>query len=166
MNEMSSRSHSLFTFYLVSPGERDETKPFAYICKFSFVDLAGSERNDKSKSLGKTFTEAKNINLSLHTLEKVILSFERQADKDERVHIPFRESNLTLILKEMFTTDSLMSICCNISPERQDLEESVQALRFCARCKNLKIKITHQPFGLQHGPLKKNEQTGIPVNYE
>jgi hypothetical protein len=136
MNLTSSRSHSIFTIYLFDPKDLDRPPT-----KLFFVDLAGSERNARSKSVGKTFTEAKNINLSLLTLEKVVLSFERLSEGD-RAHFPFRESNLTLLLKELFITDSILAIICNISPEKSDLDETINTLKFCSRCKNLKIKLT------------------------
>jgi hypothetical protein len=148
MNVTSSRSHTIFCVYLYDPNdfERPPTKLF-------FVDLAGSERNARSKSIGKTFTEAKNINLSLLTLEKVVLSFEKLSIGD-RAHFPFRESNLTLLLKELFITDSILAIICNISPEKSDLDETINTLKFCSRCKNLKIKLTQV----------NNKPVGTPIN--
>jgi hypothetical protein len=149
MNNFSSRSHSLFSFYLYDP--LNPSRPPA---KLVFVDLAGSERNNRSKSIGKAFTEAKKINLSLLTLEKVVLSFERISDGD-KAHFPFRESNLTLLLKDMFLSDTSLSIICNISPEKDDLEETIHTLKFCSRCKNLKIRIVE--------PKKQLQLMNIPL---
>ena len=149
MNTFSSRSHSIFNFYLSDP--RNQNKTPVRLC---FVDLAGSERNARSKSVGKAFTEAKNINLSLLTLEKVVLSFERLSE-GERAHFPFRESNLTLLLKDLFISDSILTIVCNISPEKLDLDETVNTLKFCSRCKNLKIKVASSPVICQKGLIAK-----------
>ena len=151
MNNFSSRSHSIFSFYLYDPF--DQNRPPA---RLVFVDLAGSERNNRSKSVGKAFAEAKKINLSLLTLEKVILSFERISDGD-KAHFPFRESNLTLLLKDMFLSDTSLSIICNISPEKDDLEETIHTLKFCSRCKNLKIKIVEP---------KKNTAPGLQILHD
>ena len=153
MNTFSSRSHSIFSFYLADP--RNPNRLPARLC---FVDLAGSERNARSKSVGKTFTEAKNINLSLLTLEKVVLSFEKLSE-GERAHFPFRESNLTLLLKDLFISDSILTIVCNISPEKKDLDETINTLKFCGRCKNLKIKVSASPTVSQKGlALRQNAQ--------
>lgn len=136
MNTFSSRSHSIFTFYMLGPKDPPGTVPV----KLVFVDLAGSERNDRTKSEGTALQEAKKINASLLALEKVILGFERSYEGNS-FHIPFRESKLTMLLKDLFIGEALFAIVCNISPEKTDLPETLNALLFCSRCKNLKIKI-------------------------
>lgn len=158
MNMTSSRSHSIFCIYLSDPA--DPRRPPA---KLYFVDLAGSERNARSKSVGKTFTEAKNINLSLLTLEKVVLSFERLSEGD-KAHFPFRESNLTLLLKELFITDSILCIICNISPEKLDQDETLNTLKFCSRCKNLKIKLTHLPNRVANSPVHSTKSAFAAIS--
>lgn len=68
MNQLSSRSHTIFTVYVsqkVSPTEYSSST-------FSLIDLAGSERIKKSNSTEKRLEEAKFINSSLSSLGNVI----------------------------------------------------------------------------------------------
>ena len=70
------------------------------------VDLAGSERVYKTADASAlTRHEGRNINLSLHYLEHVILSLrERSVAKHRTVHVPYRNSVLTSVLRDRFET--------------------------------------------------------------
>lgn len=79
--------------------------------KLSFCDLAGSEKLDKESSSEKYLKELKTINLSLTTLGKVISALAKNRVKNKtkskthnvkpfREYVPYRESNLTRILKD------------------------------------------------------------------
>lgn len=69
MNDVSSRSHSIFMLTVTQNNMEDLS---AKSGKLYLVDLAGSERYDKTGVEGIRFDEAKNINLSLTCLGKVI----------------------------------------------------------------------------------------------
>lgn len=70
MNKFSSRSHSIFQLSM----ERKDAKSTSTISsKLNLVDLAGSEKWDmKGLMVDDHISELTNINLSLHTLGRVI----------------------------------------------------------------------------------------------
>lgn len=73
MNQASSRSHSIFTVYIVRcPVDKNnfviEDPNYASLSKLSVVDLAGSERYRNTNSTGQRLKEAGNINKSLMVL--------------------------------------------------------------------------------------------------
>lgn len=65
--------------------------------KFHLVDLAGSERPKKTGATGQTFREGVNINKGLLVLGNVISALGDE--KQQHSHIPYRDSNLTRLLK-------------------------------------------------------------------
>ena len=87
MNEHSSRSHMLVTFYLYKPDE-------SLYAKLTLVDLAGSERQSISGTAGDTLKEACYINSSLSAFGNVIRSLTHRDP-----HIPYRDSKLTFLLR-------------------------------------------------------------------
>lgn len=71
--------------------------------KFHLVDLAGSERPKKTGAVGTTFKEGVNINKGLLVLGNVISLLGEE--KQENRFIPYRDSNLTRLLKgKIFST--------------------------------------------------------------
>ncbi len=84
MNKLSSRSHAVFTLYLVqklqdpkhaSASGRLKQRKDIYMerhSKITLVDLAGSERVSMTGATGERLVEANNINKSLSTLSDVI----------------------------------------------------------------------------------------------
>ena len=90
MNKNSSRSH--FVFQMSISGRNNGTE---FNGALNLIDLAGSERLKKSQAVGSCKKETIKINASLSCLMKVI---EAMGKGD--AHIPFRESKLTLMLKE------------------------------------------------------------------
>ena len=64
--------------------------------KVVLVDLAGSEKVQQSGVEGVAFKEATQINRSLSTLSRVIECLQ----KDEKQYVPFRDSVLTMLLKD------------------------------------------------------------------
>jgi hypothetical protein len=66
--------------------------------KFHFVDLAGSERVNRTGNVGERFKEFIHINSGLLALGNVISALS-SGDKRKSIHIPYRESKITRILK-------------------------------------------------------------------
>ncbi|KRX08845.1 P-loop containing nucleoside triphosphate hydrolase [Pseudocohnilembus persalinus] len=97
MNLESSRSHSIFQFHIQQKISKNGITNFKD-SKINFVDLAGSERQKQTHATGERLKEATNINRSLSILGRVINSLvEKQ--KKKNIHIPYRDSKLTFILK-------------------------------------------------------------------
>lgn len=69
------------------------------------VDLAGSERNrDLLEHTPERIAETKEINWSLGCLKECIRNLFVKETQNSRQHIPYRNSKLTLLLKEIFTS--------------------------------------------------------------
>ena len=87
MNEHSSRSHMLVTFYLYKQDD-------SLFAKLTLVDLAGSENLKQSDVEGDKQKEARSINLSLFELTNVL----RDLTVPNKTVI-YRNSKLTMMLK-------------------------------------------------------------------
>ena len=76
MNIQSSRSHTIFQFLLES--EKIDGKGMIKRSKLNLGDLAGSEKIDKDEDMkSRHLLELRNINLSLTTLGKVIMTLAK-----------------------------------------------------------------------------------------
>ena len=76
----------------------------------NLVDLAGSERLSESGS--GNIRETNSINKSLLTLTKVIFKLSEK----KPIHIPYRESKLTIILQSAIGGNSLTALVAAVSP--------------------------------------------------
>ena len=117
-----SRSHSVFTLTV----EMAEASP-----KLHFVDLAKSERQTVDTQLGVRLKEPGQINKSLSALGIVINAL---AEGKAR-HVSYRDSKLTLLLKDAFVGNGKTFIITNINPDPSSIEETMFALNFAARAK-------------------------------
>lgn len=134
MNATSSRSHAVFTLQVrmvtAKPGGHIESQ-----AKIHFVDLAGSERQKKSGAAGERLKEGIGINLSLTTLGRVISELAKPGARS----VPaFRDSKLTLLLKDALMGNSRTELLACVSPSSFNLEETVSTLEFASRCKLVK----------------------------
>ncbi|KAL9650086.1 hypothetical protein ABK040_016408 [Willaertia magna] len=102
-----------------------------------FVDLAGSECIEQSGvvSGSEQFLESSFVNRSLSALEDVMVAMAQK-----RSHIPFRNSKLTQVLRDSVEGDSKMIIILTISPLLKFSHESLHALSFGARVKQVRKK--------------------------
>ncbi|VDM62239.1 unnamed protein product [Angiostrongylus costaricensis] len=80
-----------------------------------FVELAASGRQTQSKSVGDRFKEGVNINLSLSVLRRVIRTLSGVNRRAER--IPYRDSKLTLILRDSLGGKSRTAVIINDTKE-------------------------------------------------
>ena len=133
MNAVSSRSHSVFIMHLTQKTPDGGTKSG----KFNMVDLAGSEKIAKTGATGETLEEAKKINQSLSQLGLVI-----KALADGKPHVPYRDSKLTRILQEALGGNSKTSLLVATSPHLDNIEETINTLRFAQRAKTIKNVVT------------------------
>ena len=104
--------------------------------RLNLVDLAGSEKTSKTLAEGQTLEEAKKINLSLTTLGRVISSLTETGHKI----IPFRESKLTMILKESLGGNSKTTLICTASCKEINRDTTLSTLQFASKAKLIVCK--------------------------
>ncbi|KAJ8471476.1 hypothetical protein OPV22_025819 [Ensete ventricosum] len=132
-NEESSRSHAILQLAIKRSVVGSESKPARIVGKLSFIDLAGSERGaDTTDNDKQTRIEGAEINKSLLALKECI----RALDNDQ-VHIPFRGSKLTEVLRDSFVGDSRTVMISCISPNSGSCEHTLNTLRYADRVKSL-----------------------------
>eukprot|EP00759_Apiculatamorpha_spiralis_P036493 PhF_6_TR36567/c0_g1_i4/m.54009/K17914/KIF13; kinesin family member 13 len=136
MNAHSSRSHAIFQIQIQQKNGISGTLRTSTI---NLVDLAGSEKVGTSGATGDRLTEAKNINLSLSTLRKVIdvliENSKFKANSPKRHVPPFRESVLTWVLSDSLGGNSKTMMMTAISPHIVNVEETISTLRYALRAK-------------------------------
>jgi len=108
-------------------------------CKFHFVDLAGSERVKKSGAEGQQLREGIDINKGLLALGNVISALGDET-KRGKVHVPYRDSKLTRMLQDSLGGNSKTLFICCVSPAFSNLHESINALRYANRARNIHNK--------------------------
>ncbi|KAI3804569.1 hypothetical protein L1987_26215 [Smallanthus sonchifolius] len=141
-NEESSRSHAILQLVVKKHNEvkdtrrnndANESKGGKVIGKISFIDLAGSERGaDTTDNDRQTRIEGAEINKSLLALKECI----RALDNDQ-LHIPFRGSKLTEVLRDSFVGNSRTVMISCISPNAGSCEHTLNTLRYADRVKSL-----------------------------
>ena len=135
LNSDSSRSHSIFTVYIIKEEISEEGDVRSVTSKLNLVDLAGSERQSKTGTTGETLKEGCNINLSLSALGTVIDTIVKR-----KAHIPYRSSPLTMLLKDSLGGGSKTCMFANINPSEHNVSETISTLRFADRAKQIKNK--------------------------
>ncbi|KAK7590185.1 hypothetical protein V9T40_001798 [Parthenolecanium corni] len=140
LNDCSGRSHTILTVHITSEQQMSDSSD-VFITKqgkINFVDLAGSEMSKKTKSSGKTLTEANNINKSLMVLGYCISSL---SDPKKRTgHIPYRDSKLTKLLADSLAGSGVTLMIACISPASSNVCETLNTLRYAARAKKIRTK--------------------------
>jgi Kinesin motor domain len=128
VHEKSSRSHCVTIL---------EVKTESTIAEMYIVDLAGCERyfsedNERFSGPGSASMEreTKTINRSVFAINKVV-----KACADNNPYIPYRDSKITMILKQAIggNSSTLIVLCCNSAK----LNETVFTLRFGQRCQRV-----------------------------
>ena len=154
MNETSSRSHAIFSLIVeqqnmldridgspTKKGRADDGDTMqrhlqARRSKFNFVDLAGSERQKRTNATGQRLKEGININQGLLVLGNVISALG-DPKKQGKTFVPYRDSNLTRLLKgSLGGNHKTLMIAC-VSPAANNMEESLNCLRYANRAKNI-----------------------------
>lgn len=134
-NDLSSRSHTVFTVTVYMKRTSDTGEEYVSAGKLNLVDLAGSENIQRSGAENKRAAEAGLINKSLLTLGRVI-----NALVDRNSHIPYRESKLTRLLQDSLGGRTKTCIIATLSPAKSNLEETISTLDYAFRAKNIRNK--------------------------
>jgi hypothetical protein len=135
LNEVSSRSHTVFTLTVVQTDNRAGRggEAPAITGMLNIVDLAGSERVERSLSVGQRFKEAVNINKSLSALGTVVMALS----SGDYSYIPYRDSKLTRLLQESLGGNSYTTLIATVTMASADFDESLNTLHFANRCQNV-----------------------------
>ena len=173
MNTHSSRSHAIFTIVLEqqlkpqaastevdataaeSMGNEEDSDAEYRTAKFHFVDLAGSERAKRTGATGQRMREGININMGLLALGNVISALGAEDGSAPRF-VPYRDSKLTRMLQDSLGGNSRTLMITCISPADSNFEETLNALRYANRARNIKNKavVNRDPASSQIAALK------------
>merc|ERR1719419_1461197 len=154
LNASSSRSHMICQVQL-KISKRDGTQT---VSKLNIVDLAGSEKISKTQVKGSALNEAKSINASLTTLRCVIDGLAKG-----KKHIPFRDSKLSMILKDSLGGNTKTTLLINVSPHKWNLEETMHSLVFGTRAKFIENKVKANVHHDENALLGKITQQGKEI---
>lgn len=128
MNKESSRSHSVLTTKIESKVMNSQTGVWVHKqSQFHIIDLAGSERSKHTQAEGQRLKEAGMINKSLSALGIVINSLV-EASKGKQVHVHYRDSKLTFLLRDSLGGNSRTAIIANVTPSSMSTGETLSTL--------------------------------------
>ncbi|SMY30119.1 unnamed protein product [Zymoseptoria tritici ST99CH_1A5] len=134
-NDLSSRSHTVFTITVYVKQASDTGHELVSAGKLNLVDLAGSENIQRSGAENKRAAEAGLINKSLLTLGRVINALVEKSS-----HIPYRESKLTRLLQDSLGGRTKTCIIATLSPAKSNVDETISTLDYAFRAKNIRNK--------------------------
>ena len=134
-NDTSSRSHFICQI-------RVKNLKFKSIedGKIFIIDLAGSENASDSQFHDKSrIKETQAINKSLMALKDCIRNRAMSAQTEKYFHVPYRQSKLTLLLKDAFEVES-RKLCktiviANVAPTCADISMTLNTLRYVSPLK-------------------------------
>ncbi|XP_069840642.1 kinesin-like protein KIF22 isoform X2 [Dendropsophus ebraccatus] len=135
LNDRSSRSHAVL---LIKVQKNQQISPFRQLTgKLYLIDLAGSEDNRRTGNQGIRLKESGAINSSLFTLSKVVDALNQGLPR-----IPYRDSKLTRLLQDSLGGSAHSVMIANIAPEQKYYFDTLTALNFAAKSK----QIINKPF--------------------
>jgi len=140
-NDVSSRSHCIVNVTLeTSEFHKDKTgreKKTVIVSKMNLVDLAGAETaQTKNKEMAK---ESKAINVSLTNLATVIQALAKKGSgKKSDVFVPYRNSQLTKLLKDSLGGNAKTIMFSCLSPSLDDFNMTASTLRYATSAKKIK----------------------------
>lgn len=154
MNELSSRSHAVFTLVLEATSTTSGGVTSTRAARLNLIDLAGSERQSfdpHNPALHESLRvkEAGAINRSLSALTNVIMSLSHagrrrsstggNASANNRRHfVRYRDSRLTFLLRDSLGGNSKTVIVACVSPSALCFGETLSTLKFAARAKHIR----------------------------
>ena len=136
-NATSSRSHAICNIIIK---EKNKKNKYNFFGKLSLVDLAGSERAQETQSNNRVRrAEGAEINKSLLALKECIRALQaRKSSGNNEIHVPFRASKLTHVLRDSFVSKNdkskIIMISC-INPSYISSNHTINTLRYSDRLK-------------------------------
>jgi kinesin family protein 2/24 len=96
----------------------------------TLLDCAGTERrNDSVHHSRERQKESAEINASLWALKECIRA-RAAGGKGKRIHVPYRSSNLTRVLRETLENEAaLLCVVATVAPNATDTEHTLETLR-------------------------------------
>lgn len=134
MNEESSRSHSILSI-MIETLTQIEGGQHVRSARLNLVDLAGSERAVKTGATGEGFKEGVHINYELMILGNCIAALTSKTS-----HIPYRDSKLTMILRDSLGGNARTVMIAALGPASYNFSETMSTLRYAERAKKIENK--------------------------
>jgi kinesin family protein 18/19 len=144
-NSQSSRSHAIFQLYLKKQEYNGNQQMCIQLSKMSLIDLAGSERasvaykENRNKSLQR---EGSNINKSLLSLGNCINALANLSKKKMTGYVPYRDSKLTLLLRDSLGGNCFTAMIAAISPTSLCFEDTHNTLNYAKRAKGIEFNVS------------------------
>lgn len=138
MNETSSRAHTIVSIMFQQKSPNDAGQMMTKSSIIALVDLAGSERADSTGATGERLKEGSAINQSLSVLGNCIKALADVVENKKRIMVPFRDSKLTMLLKNALGGNSKTIMIAALSPAGINHDETLSTLRFADRAKAIK----------------------------
>ncbi|CAN6295557.1 unnamed protein product [Urochloa humidicola] len=135
LNKQSSRSHAVFSINIHVKETTVGNDELMKCGRLNLVDLAGSENIARSGVTEGRAREAGEMNKSLLTLGRVITALVEHS-----VHVPYRDSKLTRLLRESLGGKAKTCIIATVSPSVNSLEETMVTLDYASRAKSIRNK--------------------------
>ena len=136
---------------IINPNKTSDNNPSNKYGKFILVDLAGFEKVVKIKPNTENFY----VNKSLFTLTTCINGL---INNHNTIHIPWRDSKLTMILKDYLSGNSKIVMIANISPSFLVIEDTFNTLNFAKKIKKVK---THAQKNTENDEIRIDKYDSI-----
>lgn len=116
-NTRSSRSHTVIQIFME---RKDLIEGSTINSTMNLIDLAGAERiaDTGADKDPERLAEAKMINYSLSQLGNVMNALVKRMNNSKTV-VPFRNSQLTFLLKDALSSNCAVTLNCNMSCRRE-----------------------------------------------
>uniref|UniRef100_A0A8C5IQG0 Kinesin-like protein n=1 Tax=Junco hyemalis TaxID=40217 RepID=A0A8C5IQG0_JUNHY len=139
-NAASSRSHAIFQIQVKHWDLTGGPSRGLRVAKLSFIDLAGSERAWDTPGRGEGMWEGTSINRSLLAFKSVVRALA--GAKGGQSHVPFRDSKLTLLLKDSLVGSFRSTVIAAVSPAAPAGPDTYSTLRFASRARHITLPVS------------------------
>lgn len=159
-NAESSRSHAVFQAFLKRRDFSSSQEMSIQLSKMSLIDLAGSERasvayrDNREKSVQR---EGSNINKSLLALGNCINALAQRDPKKKASHIPYRNSKLTLLLRDSLGGNCHTAMIAAVSPSSLSYDDTHNTLTYANRAKGIQLNLRKNNVAMNLQPRNYNQ---------